>query len=303
MSHKVTIKPRPLQTNHPIEIKMQAVKHISSFFKGGFPFNPLSQEQVKKWMPGLVNMDVTEKGFREAVEKYFIELSIPIPYAGKEIEVGLDSYGNPINLEEYIMYLFASGYSKVAKNKQQFDTDAMFDFYIDDPKDMAAARERTYNSSMKAALLLAELDKNDEKAAHVLAVLNPGLIVHNMTAKDIKMELADLMRVDPDKFVSVASAHNLENYAFINTLTSAGILSKAGDTFIYQDIALGNTLDQVVSFLKNPVNSAVVVQMKAKLEQIVISTKPASTEEDNPIEDEHTKNAPAAAPAAKASSK
>jgi len=303
MSHKVIIKPRPLQTNHPIEIKMQALRHISSFFKNGFPFNPLTRAQVEKWMPSLVNMDTNEKGFREAVEKYFIEMSIPVPYAGKELEIGLDSQGEPINKEEYIMYLFALGKRTVAKNKSDFDKDALYDFWIDDPKDFQEAREKAYNATLEASLIMAELDKDPEKAALVLAVLNPGLLVHTMSRKEVNMELADLMRVNPERFTTVSKAKNLDAYAQINSLSAAKVISTVGQTYIYQDITLGNNLNEVVAFMNNPTNSAVVRQMKAKLQQIKLSSQPKDIADIISEAYEYTEDANTPEATAKAGSK
>lgn len=296
MSHKITIKPRPLQTNHPIEIKMQAMKYISSFFKNNFPFNPLTREQIEKWMPSLVNMDVTEKGFREAVERYFVEMSIPVPYAGKELEIGLDSKDQPINKEEYIMYLFAKGYRKVASNESEFKSDAVYDFFIDDPKDAAAEREKAYNSTLESSIILAELDKNKTKASYVLAVLNPSIQVHTMSHKEIMMDLSDFVRLNPSGFLKAAKTKGLEELAFINTLNATKIISKVGDAFMYQDIVLGYNLNEVVVYINNPVNSKAVNQMKAKLKQIELSSPVNS-------EDEYTEDAHQAATAAQTDSK
>jgi len=296
MSNVIVIKPRPLLTNHPIEIKMQAVRSLSSFFKGGFPYNPLSKEQILEWMPELLNMEVTEKGFRAAVENYFIEITIPIPFAGKELQIGLYN-GQPINVEDYIKYLFAKGSKRVASNEVAFRSDAMYEFYIDDPKDAEKQRQISYNSTLEASLLLAELDKNSEKAAYVLSVLNPDMIVHNMTIGNIKLELGDWVRLDPVKFTTTAKAHNLKDMAFINSLGATGIVTKIGESYIYQDITLGNKLNEVVAYINSPANSAVVNQMKAKIKQIEVSSQIVNEEDGNP-EDAYT-----AAPTTKASSK
>ena len=58
---------------------------------------------------------------------------------------------------------------------------------------------------------------------------------------------------------------NVETVAFIWDCIEAGVLRKAGNTFLFGDEAIGDDMDSAIRFLNLKKNSSMLLDIKAKL--------------------------------------
>ena len=80
--------------------------------------------------------------------------------------------------------------------------------------------------------------------------------------------LRKLIDENPKKFNDVINDPNYKDRVFIKKLENYNILRKQGTKFYYGDQAniLGNNIEEVIDFLNDKGNSAVVVELKKRLQ-------------------------------------
>ena len=260
MQKKITIFRRPNTTNLPDDVYVEAKRRIGSVFtKGGDILKGLTIAEQKRLLPEILGISPTEAGWAKMVRSYFANLTIDVPQEGVELDISTDEEGNPINVIDYIKWRFASEHPHVASeesiNKGRY--------YISDPQKKeqeAVAVTRRRKDAYKQLILLAE---DNDRAILVLKAF--GVRTAELSEQQVELELETLLEANPNEFIRVCTDKNLDTVALIWDCVEAGVLRKSGNTFLFGDEILGDDMEQAIRFLGLKKNSAMLLDIKAKL--------------------------------------
>lgn len=293
----------------PKKIARDAKKTLSSVFVNSRPLEVRS-ERMDTYLESILGLRKDEPGFIRRREDFWKEISLEVPFGGRELEVGLSENGYPINLQHYIWYQWILLHPLVAKSEIDNTTGRRI------PADEVMARElkcrfclvdnseekQVQSEKIKVADKASELyhqDKhNVEKTKVIIRYLSPGTNVYNMDSEDLREILFELQQTQSEKYIKASTDKNVALRAEIANFREAGILVRSGNTYIYIDEVIGNNEDQVVAWMKNPRNGKTLLTMKAKLDEYMTSKynidsrfsniqKDLEIPEDNVSEDEN----------------
>jgi len=93
---------------------------------------------------------------------------------------------------------------------------------------------------------------------------NPGLL---KDIEDKQNTLFDKVTTKSQLFIEYCEDSNLTTKAEIYSMLHNGVIRRSGDTYLYSDYTLGDTIEDAVAFYKNAKNSAILAQMKAELKR------------------------------------
>lgn len=260
MNKTVFIYRRPNTTNLPDDVYVEAKRRIGSvYLKGGDILKGLTIAEQKKWLPEILGISPTEAGWAKQVRSYFANLTIEVPQEGVSLNISLDEEGNPINVTDYIKYRFALDHPHVSEDENS----SRGRYFISDPtKEEAAAvaDTRLRKDAYKQLILLS--DDNDRA---ILVLKAAGVRTGDMTPQQIELELEDMLEDDPKEFIRICTDKDLDTVALIWDCVECGVLRKSGNTFLFGDEVLGDDMEQAIRFLKAKKNSAMLLDIKAKL--------------------------------------
>jgi hypothetical protein len=263
-SHKVLILKKSNKTKIPDDIYQGSTRKVGATItrRGGKINTGLSNDEVKKYLPDIVQLAHTDNKFNKEVQDFYANLVINVP---AELEIGLDEDGEPIELFDYIKYRFAQINPTVAASKKEADSSARTDvlYYFQDPdgeKKKAKANLDLEKEAMKAYLKISD---DVEKMTQVLQAA--GADTRHMSADDVDLALSGLVKTDPTKVLEITKDKNLEFKAFIQNCISADVLRKVGSSILDGDETLGSTLEEAVLYLRDKANSELLATLKARL--------------------------------------
>tara|TARA_R100000951_G_scaffold29053_4_gene24912 strand:- start:1219 stop:2013 length:795 start_codon:yes stop_codon:yes gene_type:complete len=260
MQKTVFIYRRPNTTNLPNDLYVDAKRRLGSvYLKGGDILKGLTIAEQKKWMPELLGISHTEAGWAKEVRKYFANLTVDVPAEGVTLNIAVDEEGNPINVGDYVKFRFAQAHPHVSDNPEGNKGR----YFISDPQKVEAEKvsdTRVRKDAYKQLILLSD---DEEKGIVVLKA--SGKRTEGLTAQQIEIALEDLLEADHKEFIRVCTDKNVETVAFIWDCVEAGVLRKAGNTFLFGDEAIGDDMDGAIRFLNLKKNSSMLLDIKAKL--------------------------------------
>lgn len=133
-------------------------------------------------------------------------------------------------------------------------------FYIVDDEAKAKVNEVKMNKEFEAMEFLME-STADEKRSYAKLFGRKG--VNDLSDKVVKTYLYEKIKESPDLFLTMTKNNpDLETKVLIAEMLEEGILTKKGSFYNYQGEVLGNSLDSVISFLKDAKNQSVVISSK-----------------------------------------
>ena len=185
-------------------------------------------------------------------------------------------YGNPVNLEQYLMYRHCLLYRDVAKDMALINEDSTLRFYIKDEAKEAARQNKLVDEKKHAMKHFVELCGSENKFNAVfiqIANANSMILSEAITkSKDEKENIVmNYVNENPDKFNKLVSDKNVTTKAFIEILIMRGELvrseynqqiSTADGTFI------GSNMNEAVAYFNNPANASVKTAYENKLKFI-----------------------------------
>jgi hypothetical protein len=282
MEKKIKIQRKEIR-RHGVHLSLtqERTATIGSYLnRSGSVGTGLTFEEIKKWMPSIIGVEPTDPKFRLEVEKYFNNITIPIPYEGKILNIGFDEELNePYDLMDYIRYKFILTHPLVAENKVVSESMQTKMYYIEDEQLELDKKSAKLMSKTKAILEFAKLLEDEVKQDWVLRRLTmemPELgSVTSITnlkkqEKDLKMEEA--YEKKPNLLLEIVSDPDLEYKAQIASFVEAKVIQKVGNNYIYGSEPLGE-LNQTIAYLKSPNNSESYAIMLAKLKQLDLGMK------------------------------
>ena len=182
-------------------------------------------------------------------------------------------YGDPINLEQYILYRHCLNYPDVAKDEAFINSNANLRFYIKDKNKEEVRKNKLIKEQQAALRHLVELQASPVKtnAVYVEYCIYSGISLSDGLSKTALIqskELMDFATINPRKFNEFVNDKNLLNKAFIETLIVRGELvraefnqqiSTADGTFI------GSNMNEAVAYFNNPNNKDIKAVYENKL--------------------------------------
>jgi hypothetical protein len=171
-------------------------------------------------------------------------------------------YGDPVNLEEYLMYRHCLLYKEVAKDTAFINSDSSIRFYIKDEAREAELRKKLIIERKTAMTNYVELSGTKEKFDAVyLAICQKKN--DNMTEalgrdnSERQQVIMDYVNTNPDKFNKLYNDKKIILKAFIENLILRGELvrtdynqqiTKPDGTFI------GANINDAIAWFENPIN-------------------------------------------------
>lgn len=267
VSHKVQIIRKPEKLALPEAVLASATRKIGSIFDGRKPLKGLTHKQEKKYLPDIINRVPEDKNFSEEAERYWSDLELEVPVEGVVIDASLDANGEPVNLEEWVIYQWLKKHRLVAPTKQAATEDSISKFYIFDPLEENKKERKQVRKKKVAFKQLMSIDDNDKIKEHIIRVIDKT-DPSNMSQTEIENRLFDYAENSPEEFVSVATDKRLELKALLFVFVDAGIVTKVGNTYMFMDEVIGEGEQEAAMYLEKPKNSRALQQMKAKLKEV-----------------------------------
>lgn len=185
-------------------------------------------------------------------------------------------YGDPLNLEQYILYRHCLNYPDVAKDEAFINSNANLRFYIKDKNKEEVRKNKLIKEQQAALRHLVELQASPAKtnAVYVEYCIYSGISLSDSLSKTSLVqskELMDFATTNPRKFNEFVNDKNLLDKAFIETLITRGELVRSD---FNQQIStpdgefIGANINEAISYFKNPNNAGLKTKLENKLKLI-----------------------------------
>lgn len=178
-------------------------------------------------------------------------------------------FGNPISVQDYMLYRMCLIHSQVANEFSLVDKSINIRFYLHSEADVKAYKEETIKleKDRMNAFLSVVVDPN--KVENILYALNYGDVISSEDASDRTIRLNKYSVDNPKKFISVANDSRLETIGLIEKYVSFGILRKLESSQVIVDgldvtKTIGNDIDEAVNYFKNETNKASISEFAAR---------------------------------------
>jgi hypothetical protein len=251
----------------PEAVRVSAQIRLGSVFAGRQPLKGVEGEEAKELFEGILPVDKDHQDWPHYVNRYWIELSVKVPFEGVELDVSKDENDKPYNVDDYLTYRFCLKHPHVANSKEEMLSNNRF--YLHDPK-------RDEVEKAKVVRLRKDADKeyikasNDEKTMDRLIRLLSIAKPDNMNVDQKETLLYELKGKEPAKFIKAARDKNLALKAEIEEMISAGVLRKIGNQVIFIDEVIGDTTEDTIVYMKDKKNSGTLTTLRAKLKEVII---------------------------------
>lgn len=259
-----------------------ARKSIGSYFEKGSSQkigSGLSFDEEKVLLPDLLEVPADHPEFRRKVADFFKEIATLVPYdTGVTLEVGLENSNTdkvsatnfPINLMDYIRYRHAIAHPQVAASKEEAQGNQMKLFYLFDKVRVIEKNSRKLERQDAALAIYQEVNKDEKKMAMALMLL--GVDPNKVDKADHRGLLKSKAEQDPDKFIEVLENKDFETNYWIEAMITHKVIKKMGAKYFdtETDRMLGQSLEEVVYFFRDDMNSDVIISLKARLQDKMV---------------------------------
>lgn len=271
MSKEVQLIRKELKTHLPSKVVASSKRVLASVYKDRSPLGLPDRDEEKRLLSSLLNIETTDRDYSEKVKDFWTNFRVVVPTSGVvlNIETIEDKDGNkkPVNIEDYLIYKWASNHPLVAKSKDEMMSSHTKMFYILDP-DKEISKENINVKNTKLAYKEFIAISEDENKMDMCIRLLSGENTSNMTAQMKENRLDVLLKQNPTRFLKVVTDPDLEIRAEIENMVERGILRKQGSSYLYMDTTIGDSLGEAVSFFKNDRNSETVLDLRSRLKQV-----------------------------------
>lgn len=184
-------------------------------------------------------------------------------------------FGNPENIEQYLMYRHCLLYKEVAKDTALINSDPNIRFYIKDEAREQERQKKLTEERSKAMRNFVELMGSDNKFNAVFIAIsvirNDNLGEAMLKDKNIRQSIVmDFVNTNPDKFNRLVSDKHIQIKAFIESLITRGELIRSD---FNQQISLpdgtfvGSNMNEAIAWFENDQHKDVrnILENKLKL--------------------------------------
>lgn len=275
MSRKVRlVRKEAVRYGLPKNLAAERVLNIgSSLDRNGNPVRGLTHQEEDKLLPSVVSLQASDPGFRTAVTMLYKNVRIPLDSAGKELEIGEDDFGNPLNIEDFIKYKVAIKHPWFAKSEAEAYSNEYLQFWVVDPEVEKTQESDKLQHSKRAFVEFAKVSEDAERMDWILRTVigkytDIGSIadIVKMKSKDKELVLSRIVKEDPEYFLSIVEDKDLIYKAEIASFVEAGVLILEGKKYINGTETLGS-LDSTIAWMKDPNNAESYEILKARLSE------------------------------------
>ncbi len=242
----------------------------------------MSFEEEDLLMPFVIDTPKEDRDYRKKVNEYYQDIETNIPFGeGLKLEIGL-RLGNdvrlgakvsgeinlPINPPDYIKYRHALKHPQVALTKEEAESNMTKRFYVMDPKNIQRKTSRSNKEKDDAMKLYLSLKEDSNKVDMMLTLL--GVEVRSFTGKDAEVlkveELRSKAESNPQVFVEMYNAENMEIRAMIKSMVNTEVLKVVGTRYLDAETKqlIGNNLEETIYFFQDETeNSDKIMVLKA----------------------------------------
>lgn len=256
----------------PTKITNNSKRAIASVYKDKHPLGITDKDLEKKLLMDYLNIDANDRNYGEKRDEFWKNFRLVVPVEGVVLNIstreGEDGEKIPNNLEDYITYKWIQNHPLVAESKKKMQRNPRKEFYIYDPVRETQANNVEVQSKKKAYVELANLADNPEKR-DILVRLLIGSDPTNMMEEQKENLLDEFIDKNASKFVDMVTDPDLEIRAELDAMVEKGILRKQGNSFLYMDTTIGDSVAEAISFFKNKRNSEIVLDLRSKLKDLV----------------------------------
>ena len=268
-THKVYLRRRTMGGHLPKEVQAEAVTKLSSIFVNRQPLRGFATtEEEKKYLNGLLDVNPEDRDWSKFSRRFWAELRIPVGFAGKELEIGLDINGEPLNMTDFISYNFAKRHKLVADSEELMKRDPKTRFWIMDPKKETNRKNTTVQVAKKADREFIKATEDLDRMKNLIQVLG-NVKVENYDKESIENMLYDIKQSSPKKFLEVCLDKNLDIRAEIASFVSSGVIIKIGNVHIHGNDTIANSEAEAIIFFKNPKNSGLLNILRSKQREAI----------------------------------
>jgi hypothetical protein len=187
-------------------------------------------------------------------------------------------YGNPINVEQYIMWRYALVHRHVANSIKDADKSEHIRFYLFSEDEENAVKRERYNvikSANEKFLKIIASGNAEEQIDNVVAVMfNDYLEMAKLSSEDKQIKLYETIQKDASKFLDVVDDKNLAIKAQIEKLIHFNVLRRLPSSSIIIDaddpaFVLGNNLDEAVTNFVTDKNKVKVNEYVTRYKAVV----------------------------------
>lgn len=165
-------------------------------------------------------------------------------------------YATPINVVDYLIWIFCLGHREVAKDpvSNALDKSTKIRFVLIDPKEVEDNRRAQHTLSIEATKKYLEIISDRNKVKDILYIR--GENASKLDDLDADARLKAFADHNPKEFLTIANDKNSNIRARIERYCIAGILKRLTNTSIIVDandtsVVVGNTLDEAIAFFSS----------------------------------------------------
>lgn len=250
----------------PVEVVDQAKVRLSSILVHQRPLTGLSDEEEREYLPRIHGVSPESPDFTEACQKWWAELAIDVPSDGRLLNIGTRPNGEPLELEDWIIFQWAQKHVQVAETRKEALANPDKKFWIYDPERETRKENANVQYRRSAYREFIKMEDDEDKLDLMLRVLTNSQPRH-MTGEEKENELEAYLRDNPREFIAAAKDKKLELRGLIMDLIEYEILQKIGSQIMYMDETVGESMEEAVAWFGNKRHSSKVSTMKAKLKE------------------------------------
>lgn len=272
---KVQIRPVNINTKLYSVLKDSMIIRLSSVYVNSshyIPFNRLVAKELElenTLLSKLLSKSSKDSDFLRVKDSFWKEFSIDIPVdEGLLLNTTLIDKDrlNPVNINDYIKYVFALSHPLVALTKEDSSSNNQYRFYIYDEDKDEKNKNNKYNYKAEAYSEYYKIKEDVKKVYALVRLMQPDRPVESYTDEVRKNLIASSIDKDAKLFLSLIKDSNFNVKYFITEGVYRKVLDKIGESYMFFDTILGSSLKESVMFLKDPSNSKEVSKIKIAIE-------------------------------------
>jgi len=181
--------------------------------------------------------------------------------------------GNPIDAFDYMLYRYCLVYGDVANDYTLVSKSPKIRFYLhseEDIKKLKKSKQQTDKTRLKALL---DVTDSVDAMENLLYAMGKADIIPQDDVELYEM-VEGLSKSDTAEFLRIANNKDLKILGAIEKYVASGIFVRhPGSTAVFNatnlETPLGNNIDEVLTYFKNPANKAVVKELETKYKNLV----------------------------------
>lgn len=285
------------RTRTPADIKSLSTKKIGSVnTQTGDVLRGLSMEEEKYYLPQVISVSASDINFARATKMFWADMSIVVD--PEEGDLVLDISGTnhtiknddgtevirfvPNNIMDWLKYRFCQKHPRVAFSEKEVEQkeNSRYGFYIfneetQKTKEVASLAEREKADMLYLKLFQPTKDGkvNTDKVDWVIDLYrtvkssdpNEKPISSLKDIDDKKLFLYNKKGSNPEQFVKMVSDELLEEKAFVTRCIDAGLLQRVGNSIVFDQDVLGESLKEACLSLKSESRTKMLLTLREQL--------------------------------------